>query len=351
MVHLMTNRKKRINAYLRHTLHNTTRRLEWEFAYFSANLYNLLPHIAQRDYLRLFNQLQANRMLSDLDIEQAGTMEVHAWDEKQALGLRNRPGIICTFHTGSYRFLNLLLAKAGVPISLLVAGDALEQELQAFANRFAPAARQLGIAPDLEFINASLPNSLIRMARAAKRGRCLLVYLDGNTGAGMHDEKPGNLLTVPFCAGQMRVRKGTAVLAHRLGLPIYPMICTREPTGLTAENSHRLHYRLHKALLPLPDEREAEFAARAIPHLYAALQEVASGHPYEWEGWLNVHTSLVHSPPAIKSGFRPAVYVPFRLGGHTCLLHLPSYTGYSVSKALYTAHRERICKSLINNVV
>lgn len=292
MKHLITNRHGRIQAYLRHTPHNTTPQMAREFAYFSANLSNLLPQIPIHDYLTLFNQLQANRMLSDLDIEQAAVIQAQAWNERWVIDLRKRPGMICTFHTGSYRFLNLLLAKAGVPISLLVAGSALEQERQAFDNRFAPAARQLGIEPDLEFINASLPNSLIRMARAAKRGRCLLVYLDGNTGAGMHKENAGNLITVPFCAGQLRVRKGMAVLAYRLGLPIYPAICVRESAGITVDSSHRLRYRHLDALLPLAEEDEAVFAARAISLLYTELEEVASNRPYEWEGWLNVHGSF-----------------------------------------------------------
>ena len=294
MINIITDRKRWIDAYLRHDLKNTKKRMQQEFAYFSANVYNLLPHIPQRDYLDIFNQLQANRMLSDLDIEQACAMQVRGWDKSYATGLQKRPGIICTFHTGSYRFLNLLLAHAGVPISLLVAGNVLKQEQEAFNNRFEPAAQHIGINPDLEFIDASHPTSLIRMARATKRGRCLLVYLDGNTGAGTDGESAANLLTLPFCAGKMRVRKGTAVLAYRLGLPLYPIICTRRFTGITAEHSHYLFYRQLTALQPLRGENEVGYAARATSTLYATLQEVATQRPYEWEGWLNVHTSLVH---------------------------------------------------------
>ncbi|GGH00043.1 hypothetical protein GCM10007415_39910 [Parapedobacter pyrenivorans] len=290
MLNILTDRTKRIDAYLQHDLKNTNQRMQREFAYFSANVYSLLPHIPQRDYLSLFNQLQANRMLSDLDIEQACAMQVHGWDASYASALQKRPGIICTFHTGSYRFLNLLLAHAGTPLSLVVAGDVLKQEKETFENRFEPAAQHIGIKPDIDFINASLPSSLISMARAAKQGRCLLVYLDGNTGSG-DAENTGNLLTLPFCAGQLRVRKGTAVLAYRLGLPLYPIICTRKATGITAGRSNHLLYRQLAPLLPLQGEDEAAYAARATATLYAMLAEVAGLRPYEWEGWLNVHAS------------------------------------------------------------
>ena len=331
------NRNERIDAYLRQNLKNSTQRMQREFAFFCANLHNFLPQIPVYEYVTLFNRLQANRMLADLDIEHASIIQVHGWDETYVAKLVQRPGIICTFHTGSYRFLSLLLSKARIPISLVVAGDALKQEQHIFENRFAPAAYKLGIRPNVDFINATLPNSLIRMTRAAKQGRCLLVYVDGNTGAGTSDGKQTNLLALPFCAQQVRVRKGTPLLAYRLGLPLYPISGTRGFINMGTEGSHRLFFKQHQPILPSPEENEHTYVARATQRLYRILQEVASTSPYEWEGWLNVHSNLVLSPAATDaSSLEINECIPFHWGKYAFLLHLPTYTSYQISETKYT---------------
>lgn len=290
MNELFKLRNERINAYLSQQIGRTTPRMEREFAYFSANMQQFLPALPHGDYEPLFNHLQANRMLSDLDLQQAPIMQTCGWDENWANALHHRPGIVCTFHTGSYRFLSLLMAKAGVPTSLLIAGDVLPGEQRSIASRYLPSAGRVGIQADLSFIDANRPSALLHMARALRQGRSLLVYIDGNTGSGPAGENAKNLLHLPFCDGQIRVRKGAAVLAYRLGVPLYPAWCTRWPTPLDPTDNTTLLYKLTDPISAQQGETEGEFASRATSDLYGTLANIASRYPHEWEGWLNIHT-------------------------------------------------------------
>ncbi|MFB2117847.1 hypothetical protein [Parapedobacter sp. 2B3] len=349
MINSLKIRADRIDAYLRSNLANASQRIELEFAYFSANLHNLLPHVPRGDYLPLFNELQANRMLSDLDVRQAEAIDVTGWDDNWVDELRHNPGIVCTFHTGSYRFLSLLLARAGVPFSLVVAGQAVSDEREAFLNRYLPVADQLGFRPDVSFIDAGQAGVLIRMMREAKRGRCLLVYLDGNSGAGTGGVEAANTTTVPFCGGRLRARKGMAVLAYRLAIPIYPVLCQRAFPRLGPETSHRLSYGLLHAIRPFPGESESAFSNRATTVLYHMLGQLAGRSPHEWEGWLNIHRQLLLQEAA-PIGDRLAVeeWAIYRWGKRAFLLHRPSYSSYEVSMADYRCFFDRLNEDFVS---
>lgn len=323
---LRGERTAHVAPYLKLNLKHATQRMEWLFAIFSANMHNLHPTLPRREYIPIFRRLQANLALTFMDIEHAacpGLMQVQGWDDAWAIALRERPGIICTFHTGAYRYLNYLLMQAGVPISIVAAGRAIPRERGLLAKLDGDA--------NVEFIDAEQPHALLRMARAAKQGRSLLVYTDGNTGTSAGDGGSHNQLTIPFCGWQMKVRQGVAALAYRLQMPLYPIICERELGG-DMQLSHVLTYWHFNAICPLPDESQAAFAARATARLYGLLEHFIIRNPDQWEGWLGLQHHLVLPPPALLNEVEyPARWATYRKGKQAFLLHRPTYASYRIS--------------------
>ncbi len=336
---ILAQRRETIRSYQTFDLRRASQRIERQFAFYSANLHNIVPLLPKKVYPEIFRQLHANRRLSFLDVEHAPhghILNISGWDERWAAGLRHRPAIICTYHTGSYRLINYLLAKAGVPFSLLVANGAYRQEQQAMQALYTSLAQQAGITLDMELMDAEQPHALIQMARAAKRGRSLLVYIDGNTGTTVAGEAYRNLLQIDFGLQHMAVRKGMAALAHRLGLPIHPVLCERAPDK-HFRYGHSIAYHHLPSLLPLPNESQHDFADRATRTLYAQLATFVTRQPEQWEGWLNVHNQLIldtepHPAPDLDD---PDLWATYRAGNRAYLLHRPSYYTYPVPWKLY----------------
>ena len=187
--------------------------------------------------------------------------------------------------------------------------------------------------PDVEFIDAEHAHGLFRMAKATAQRRSLLVYIDGNTGVQRKKEgsTSRNLLTIPFCGWQMNVRQGIAALAHRLQLPLYPIICERE-LGMDMRQNHRFTYWHFNPIRPLPCETQAEFAARATTQLYGVLEHFVTRNPDQWEGWLNLqHNLVLPATTELHDVENPIRWATYRWGKRAMLLHRPTYMSYRLS--------------------
>ena len=336
----LKQRREVIAPYESFKLEDASQRLERQFAFASTNLYNLLPELRQRKYLDVFKQLHINRRLSFLDVEQAampGLLEITGWDEQWASSLRRQPGIVCTYHTGSYRLINYLLARAEVPISLVVSSEALRAEQQAMSNLYAAVGSQFGRHLNIELIDAEQPYAIISMTRAIKQGRSLVVYIDGNTGAANGQKDRHNLLETDFCGKPMAARQGMAMVAHRLQIPIYPVICQRctaHDDGLRLNNM--IDYTVQTPITPFNNEDSQEFVARATRSLYGLLASFVAEKPAQWDGWLYLHHQLIlDSKPVEPDEYNAEHWAPFRIGSRAYLLHRPDYLCYRVHWAHY----------------
>ncbi|MGV3761579.1 hypothetical protein [Parapedobacter sp.] len=339
---LLEERAGIIRAYQRFTLADASETMERQFAFFDANLSNCFPHVNRADYPDIFMQMQLNRRLSFHDIELMRFPELirlSGWDVGWAAALRHEPAIVCTYHTGSYRLINVLLARAGVPFSLVVSGQALQHEQQELDRVYTDVMAQTGVALNMQLIDAEQPKALLQMARAIKSGRSLLVYVDGNTGttAGGRDNR--NLLGIDFGHRRLWVRVGLASLAHRLAIPIYPVRCQRAGTGM-ADNRGVLFEHL-PAIVPAGLSAH-RFAGEATDRLYQYLAASVENNPAQWEGWLTLHRNLVQlwsAEPitAMEPLDRWAVY---RRKGFRFLLHKPTYMQYVLTRKQY--HRLKL---------
>jgi len=246
-----------------------------KFALFTTNLGLALPNIPLRQHIGLFHKAIANRQLSFLDEAYHNSVSWH-W-EGETLdfeALKSQPAVIGTFHVGSYRFVNHLLVRSGVPIALLVSARVKERQGAAFLMQ----SQSLGYGDGCELITAEHPMAALQILRAIKSGRTVVGYLDGNRGAtGTH-----HLHTLPFLGIDIRVRIGLAHIAQRAGVPFHGLLTKRCPDGsLALWNSHSFFFD--------SVDNQCISSILATDLLYADLAAIVREEPWQWDHWYYLH--------------------------------------------------------------
>ncbi len=304
--------------------------LQRNFAVCCANLARFMPELSPLAMPAIFNELIRRLALAHEEqhyMEEAlATLE--GWDDGWLRLLRERPGIVCTFHTGSYRLLGRLIASHGLPVALVLASNVLEKQGPDFIAAYQAICSKAGKG-QLQLIDAEKPTSALAMMRALRQGFQLVVYVDGNVGAG-HATNQKNLLKLDFMHSQLLVRQGIGQLAVRTGAPVYPVICTRPAWG-----------RLRLDLMPAitPDARKPEHAQAVMGKLYKLLADTLYGLPQEWEGWLYLHPTANDKPipwlDRLCPGRAANVLWPLRMGHRCFALHATLGKAYPVSQRTY----------------
>lgn len=193
------------------------------------------------------------------------------------------PVIYCTYHLGSYRHLFHYLAQQGIDCLLFVASKTRDLQGESFLQDSEQAAIRQGWRGKFDTIDAQSSNSLLAGVRALRRGKSVVIYIDGNAGVGSNKGN-GSMLPIDFFGRSMMARGGVAFLGHLSGMPIVPVTCLRDGGG-------GLSLTLHPALTPDAGGREA-FVAHTTQVLYDVLAQAMVANPAQWEGWLYVHKYL-----------------------------------------------------------
>ena len=105
----------------------------YQYAAFSANLGLFIPQISIKQHPKLFRKALLNQWLANLDEYYRSQLHIH-WVSGKELDfdqLRDSPGIVCTYHTGSYRLLSYLLLEQRIPIALLLASKVIDEQGEA----------------------------------------------------------------------------------------------------------------------------------------------------------------------------------------------------------------------------
>lgn len=259
-----------------------------EFARFSTVLHQCFPSLALGRHEAIYQAACAYQALAMAEQTCPWRAQTLRTTPLPRLLLR-RPGIIATFHTGSYRLLPRWLQAQALPFALVVSGDVLEQQGARYRE-------QAGQPPEGQFdiINAEQPDALFRMRRAMARGQYLLVYADGYTGSGHAHRVVRNGMGVPFGQATIHVRTGIGVVAYLADCPVY-----------TVSHLHRtdggLGFRVDEAWKPDRALRRDEAARATTARLYGILEELVGQEPAQWENWFGLHRQLVLPPLAAQS--------------------------------------------------
>jgi lauroyl/myristoyl acyltransferase len=255
-----------------------------KFNLVSAGLHNYLPQIGYHEHEGIFKGILLHQRLSHL--EQMHTealkyvtcenMHDEIWDL-----LKKGGAILCTFHTGSYRIINQVLIKHKVPFTLVIAKSILDSQGDQF-NRLHQRFSGDQDGGSFGIIDAESPSSGLQMLREIKRGRNLVLYIDGNTGAGSNDKEKNNLCDIKFLGQRIFARKGIAFLAHVLGAPILTVASYRKSID-------DIRLRFLDPIYPEIDAERETFSQDTTQKIYDFAGEIITTYPEQWEGWMYLH--------------------------------------------------------------
>lgn len=294
----------------------------WLYALFAANLYRFCPHIETSNYPDIYRRLVMSRYrASDDQLSKVLPVkqEVLAGLTSYIGQIKDRPGILATFHTGSYRLLNRVMCIQGLQVAIIMSNEIIAEQGEYLLAQHA----KMENAGALQLIDADASNCLIKLLGALRNGFHVLVYMDGNHGAiPAKDGTEGE--QVQFFNCDLLVRKGLAILSHKLNIPIYPILSSLDDNDDT-------FYKSYPTILPNSEEPLEYYTSRMFQTLYMHLQEVVSPRPEIWEGWLYVHTM-----PGKREGGnkrrRNQSYWPCRVGTRYYMMISPRYTCQEIGK-------------------
>lgn len=260
--------------------------LQRQYNLVGAGLLNYLPSINFKSHAQIFRNILFHQKLSLLE---QGLPELLNKVQFQNLDssikfLKNSPSIICTFHLGSYRLINLVLAKHKIPFTLVVAKSVIEKQGECFQLGFNRTNGDKVAC--LELIDAEHPASALQMVKALKRGNSLVVYLDGNTGSGKQGHLNENCSEIQFLSQKLLVRKGVGYLSHAAKVPVLPVICYR--TSLT-----EIVIKFFDPIFPDLGMDRKGFAERLIQRIYNLAGPYIERFPEQWEAWLYLYKTIV----------------------------------------------------------
>ncbi|MBN8877027.1 MAG: hypothetical protein J0I32_05730 [Sphingobacteriales bacterium] len=338
-IDFISKRDALIRHYLTEEAIKENEFLYGQYTIVSANLSNFLPEIDCGRHINMFSQLLLHKQVSKLE---QGSVAAHNFLKTENLTtrtmdlLRSKPSIICTFHTGSYRIINTFLIQNKIPFTLAIGSSILAAEGEDYYSVYNSLA---GDDKNNAFsiIDAENPKSVLQMLRELKSGRNLLLYLDGNSGAGTATTKNENRCAVNFLEQQIFARKGIGFLAHAVNVPIIPVINYRQEWK-------DIRLRFYDPILPDLDEMRDKFAVSVTQQLYDTVSPVIRQYPEQWEAWLYLHkvANVSNQIPPLK-GKPDGMFVRFNLNDYgifkvnkrSFIFQKSNYTSYPISASLY----------------
>jgi lauroyl/myristoyl acyltransferase len=313
-----------------------------QFHIVSAGLLNYLPDIPYIRHEEIFKNILLHQKLSmvEQDAEYLlNNIQVKNFMDDKVQLLKNCPAVICTFHIGSYRLINLLLAKYCIPFSLIISQKVLQDQGTMFKNIFSLSCTEN--ADSFNLINAESPGSALSMFRELKKGKNLVIYMDGNTGAGKRTNQNENSCLISLLNQQIMARKGVGFLSHAANVPILPVICFRDSIE---------EITLHFFDMIYPDTKEERnlYAEKITQKIYDMISPFILRYPEQWEAWLYLHkvahiikslatiTVSPHESLIDTLRFNMIQFGLFRISQNNYIFNKSNYVSYPVNNSIYS---------------
>lgn len=251
----------------------------------SANYRKFMPWLPFDHHLDYFKHIVLHQQLSALEQKYPDALaflSVEGLSQESSRLLHEKPSIICTFHSGSYRLLNTFLMDRQIPYALVASGTILQKQKDSYQQTFDRLHRSY-LYHNFTLIEAESPSSALQMLRALKEGKSLLIYIDGNTGV-QPDHSKSHLAN--FLEGKIFTKSGVPVIAHIAGVPIINAISYRKSIDEPV-------LRFFDPIFPFANRQT--FSELALQQIYDNFSSLLKQYPDQWEAWMYLHRSL---PPA-----------------------------------------------------
>ncbi|WP_257670473.1 LpxL/LpxP family acyltransferase [Parapedobacter tibetensis] len=284
------------------TIHN-------QYTFFSANIEHFLPMVPAAQHEELFRETLVYQRLSGLDLSYgvAGYLPpISGWDPEWANSLRHRVGIIACAHMGAHMLIGLLLAKAQVPLALLVVSHLVEP-----LKKFWKAAAEKDPSIVLpQIVDASSSSALRQLVRFVQAGVSLLIYWDGEEHSGGDDGL--HQVCVPLLGQHIRLQRGIAFLSKVTQAPIVPVVAFRQRDGSVG---------VHQGTERCPQHyRGKDFTRLALQSVVQFFSPYFIHFPAQWDKWTHLHRMALPERFFVEAGRNLSDRYGILKGGDTYFL-------------------------------
>lgn len=243
---------------------STSSSFSWDYALFSANIHYFMPALDWVLHEGIYRDWQVYHAAKPFAA--GGQWDTVAVESVVA----GQPAIICLYHLGYHGQIPLALAAAGLQFDILL--DRKVYALQQVELLRLQAKMQCN-GNSYRFLFSDDPQVLLQARSAIRQGRHLLIFADGNSGAG----DKASRVSVRFLAGELAVRQGIALLSYLLKVPIVPVSHRPAVDGMTLFTGKRID------AAGYTDRRL--YISTAMQALYDFLAAQIINQPHVWESW------------------------------------------------------------------
>lgn len=314
-----------------------------QFNIASASLSNYLPQISFSKHENIFKNIFLHQQLSMFEQSFYDLPDYVVYENlnREVRRLLEKGGsIICTFHTGAYRLINLFLAKHKLPFTLVLSKEAMETQGRDFEKMFAEINKGDTGQADLKLIDAESPSSALNMIKDIKKGRNLVIYIDGNIGAGNETNSNQNNCIIDFLNQKIFARQGVGYLANTLQVPVITVVSYRKSFS-------DIRLRFFDPIYSDDQKDKAAAAARITQHIYDLVAPIIKEYPDQWDAWLYLHkvSNVMIKPaemvaalpsPEDKLIFNSSSFGIFKVIQNSFLFKKCNYKSYKISSEVYT---------------
>ncbi|MDT0294840.1 hypothetical protein ACFQ3R_00440 [Mesonia ostreae] len=264
-----------------------------DFNFISASIGTLLPKLSFNEHLKIAKKSAFYQILSSRDER---NYDLIRQIKKIDFNLKKR--ILVTFHYSSYRLLNSLLISWSVPFKLVADDNYIKKQGDSTIESYNKIAKELGVkAYDFEIINAEERTVIFKCLKAINEGYSLVFYADGNSGIGGMTKNQKNIIKIPFLESSLYVRKGIAVIASLLKVPICVILLKRNILTDSVEI-------FCEEDIDFPENRKDENDLKACTiNIFENLEKRLSEDPGQWEGWFYYHNFIEFSQNKPKGNY------------------------------------------------
>lgn len=304
-----------------------------------ANWRRFRPDISWEQMPRVFRQMNINIWLAAVDQNHPDVWTANTCkgcNEEWLQSVRTRPGIIATFHTGSYRLLPRLLAREGIPFSLLLARKISAEQGDFIQSHNAT----LHGGENIPLIDAQEPSALFTMRKALGAGRNLVAYIDGNIGIGELTSS-AHASKVSFFESHLIARSGLCHLSVLGDYPIYPVLSTRN-------SSNEIRFCAYPPIVAHAEWTRHDNVKMMMKALYGHLEDALRDCPEGWEGWGYFHHKPDNSREKyrwLQGGLWPQTHcLPWKVDRNYYALDTLAWHAYPIRRQRYDLLYERLMR-------
>ncbi len=256
----------------------------------SASLFHLRPEIAIAQHSHILRQIFFNQRRAHADQYHLDLLipNVSVEGEGAATLFSGLPTIMCSFHYGAYRLVLPYALSRGLKISMLIDHRVAKdqgRDFQEILSTFC-AARNLPNA-NVRIRDTANPAMLLSLIRDIRAGFTILVFIDGNMGAGQGTNANDHTTPIDFLGAKLHSRMGVTMVSHLAKCPIIPVLAHRDANCLWTTRFH-----VFAPIAPKGDTERDTYLFRASSALWAPLEQAVREDPVPWESWRYVDRFL-----------------------------------------------------------